>query len=217
MTPLIALLLAGLTPAHSDLQPLAVPLNQEGVQVFAYLDAEELKPGGEYEFVVAVTLPEGRGASESGSPAPFLQLDVPKGVKLLERELKSHKELSDNEFLQLPYERLLEGTEVSIPFTVSADLAPDASIGLNILAYVDATKDKPGYFFRRRLELPLKPGAEALPGKAGKSDWGTDEKLLQIGQKAAPFLLPNAKGELVSSESFIGKQNLIVSTYRAHW
>lgn len=187
------------------------------MEVFAYLDAAELKLGGRYEFVVAVSLPEGSNASKAGSPAPFLQLDVPKGIKLLEPALTTHKQLADNEFLQEPYERLMEEGEVSIPFELTAELAPGASIGMNILAYVAGGKGKADYFFRRRLELPLYPGAEAEHGNDSKSDWGTDKQLLQIGQKATPFLLPNAKGELVSSEQYLGKHNLIVTTYRAHW
>ena len=97
-----------------------------------------------------------------------------------------------------------------------ADSHPD-TLGLNVLAYLAGSKEDPDTFFRKRFELPLTAGAEAEPGDAQNSNWGVDKKLLQIGQKAAPFALPNAKGELVSSDGYLGKQNLIVSTYRAHW
>jgi len=204
-----------LAPAPQALAALTRPL--DGEEVFAYLDADELKVGGTYEFVVAVTLPDGFDASKAGSPAPFLQLDVPEGIALTERALITYKELADNEFLQMPFERLMEESEVAIPFKITAELAPGAAIGINVLAYVAGKKKGENSFFRRRLELPLYPGAEAVLGNDANSKWGNDKKLLQIGMRAAPFRLPNANGELVSSEAFLGKHNLIVTTYRAHW
>jgi hypothetical protein len=210
---MLALLAAGLSPGIAS---ASVPQDHE-VEVIAYLDAEEVKLGGTYEFVVAVSFPDGSDASKAGSPAPFLQLDVPKGIELTGPRLTTFKELSANEFLQKPYEQLLEDGEVSIPFKYASALGPGASIGINVVAYVAGKEKGSGSFFRQRLELPVFAGAEALIGNWRKSNWGTNKELLQIGSKAAAFLLPNAKGEMVSSESYLGKHNLIVTTYRAHW
>jgi hypothetical protein len=166
--------------------------------------------------VIEVKTKEGWSASDSGIPRPILQIDVPASVELEGKSLTEYRELSRNEFLQSPFERLLDGPRQTIPFKLASAPGADERISLNVLAYVT---DKPGedaWFARRRLELPLKAGAVATPAATEKSDWGR-EKLLQIGDKAEPFELPRADGSSVSLAEHLGKKNIVVVTYRAFW
>lgn len=211
---LLSLLAIGLLSAGAP----SVQTERAGtVEIYAYIDAEELTVGGEYAFVIGVSLPGGSTASESGSPAPFLQLDIPASIELTETHLTTYDELAANEFLQEPFERLLDIEEVSIPFKLVADPKPGESIGLNVLAYIRPGKIEDEYFLRRRLELPVTAGAEAVEGDATNSKWGVDKALLQIGDTAPSFALPDAYGNIVALDEFLGSQNIVVSTYRAHW
>lgn len=185
------------------------------IGITATLDATSLEVGNEYEFVVEV-FADDVSTSKAGIPAPFLQIDVPPSVKLTGKVLETYKELSKNEFLQAPYERLLKKLPARIGFQLVAPPKPDETIGLNVIAYIEGPEGE-RTFLRRRLELPLAPGATAVPGDANDSSWGKDEELLQIGDRAAPFELPRADGTLVALESLLGEKNLIVTTYRAYW
>ena len=71
--------------------------------------------------------------------------------------------------------------------------------------------------FAQRFELPLEPGVEAEEVAADESSWGVDEELLQIGDKAVDFELPRADGTTVKLSDYLGKKNIIVTTYRAFW
>ena len=73
------------------------------------------------------------------------------------------------------------------------------------------------FFYRKRLELPVKAGADAVEGDSTDSTWGADEELLDIGDKATPFVLPRADGSEFDLQSVLGRKNIIVTTYRAHW
>ena len=64
--------------------------------------------------------------------------------------------------------------------------------------------------------LPLEPGATATEGSANESDWGKGD-FLKIGDKAEPFELPRADGSTLSLGEYLGKKNVIVTTYRAFW
>ena len=190
---------------------------EEAVRVSAYLDADELEVGEEYSIQLELTLPASMDATKAGAPAPFLQLDIPPSVKLVGKELTAYRELASNEFLHEPYERLLKEKSVEILFELIAEPKAGEQIGLNVLGYVRTDDETDDFFFRRRLELPLVALADAVPAKIAKSDWGTDDKLLQIGQKAEAFSLPLADGTKFDLASVLGKKKVIVTTYRAHW
>ncbi len=187
----------------------------EPVGITATIDATSLEVGVEYEIIIEI-YPGEASTRDAGIPAPFLQIDVPPSVKLSGRVLETYRELSDNEFLQKPYERLLKQLPARIGFQLVAQPGPEETIGLNVVAYLEGPSGEKT-FLRRRLELPVAPGAEAVPGDATDSSWGTDETLLQIGDRAAPFELPRADGTMVALESYLGEKNIIVTTYRAYW
>lgn len=197
---------------------LAAPvLPAEEVRITATLPATELTVGGAHEIRLEIVFPDAVVASEAGVPAPLLQLDVPPSVKLTGRTVTTLKELRNNEFIAEPYERLLEDTQSAITFELVTEPAEGATIGLNVIAYVSAGDGTEPVFMRRRLELPLVAGASATEATEPNSTWGTDEALLQIGDKLEPFALPLADGYELSVAEWIGQSNIILTTYRAHW
>ena len=198
--------------------PLGEDALEQGIEAVAYMDGDSLAVGDTAAFVVEVLFPDGATASESGAPAPFVQFDVPDSVKLGGRYLETYDELAANEFLQEPYERLLEEQPTLVPFTLVAEPEPGATIGINVVAYVRPEGGDDGAFFlRRRLELPLEAGAMAEEGDPRDSSWGVDDTLLQIGDRAPSFELPMANGSTFSFASVLGKKRVLLTTYRAHW
>lgn len=187
----------------------------EAMQVSARIDAESLEVGKEYALVVRASFEQGLSASGAGIPLPLVQIQVPPSVRLVGKELTTRKELSQNEFLQAPFERVMRGHEDRIKFTVMSDPKPDESFGLNVLAYVSDESSGDAWFIRQRLTVPLTPGGESRKVDAGESDWGNDETL-KIGDTAADFSLPQADRKTVSLKDFRGKY-VVVTTYRAHW
>ena len=197
---------------------LAAPiLPQDEVRITAVLEATELAVGRSFEVRLEIVFPEAVVASEAGVPAPLLQLDVPPSATPKGKVLTTLKELRANEFIAEPYERLLEDSISSIPFELTALPAEGATLGLNVIAYVSAGDGTEPVFMRRRLELPLIAGATATEAAEPNSNWGTDDALLQIGDKLEPFALPLADGFELSLAEWIGQSNLVLTTYRAHW
>ncbi len=203
---------------------LMLPLLLAGAQppadvltVSAELTAGELKIGPTYEIVVRVAIADGWSASKAGVPAPLLQIDIPPSVKLSGRVLTKYKELSRNEFLQAPFERLLKGKEHRIEFKLTQEPGPDEQIGLNIMTYVAQDPRKDSFFVRRRLVVPVAAGAKGVEAAPTDSSWGIDRDLLQIGDVASDFSLPKAFDPPIGLSSYLGQKNIIVTTYRAHW
>ncbi len=211
MKPLLITACLLLAPSSHD------PAEDNEVPIYAFITSETLEVGGEYELEIFVDLPEAANASKSGAPAPFLQIDVPPSIELGGRYLRTYQELSQNEFLQEPYERLLEENPARIPFKVVAQPGEGERIGLNILAYVKPGGEKRDFFLRRRFELPVEAGVDAEEVAAENSGWGVDEELLQIGDPAVDFELPRADGTKLKLSDYLGKSNVIVTTYRAFW
>ncbi len=185
--------------------------------ISAELEAEALSVGPEYEIVLRVTIKDGWSASSAGVPAPLLQIDAPPAVKLSGKHLTSFKELSRNEFLQAPFERLLKAKEEHIEFKLVRPPGQGEQISFNVMAYVSDGPAESSYLIRRRVTLALTPGAQAVEADASKSDWGNDKHLLQIGDIAADFSLPKAFDPPVSLGQYLGQKNIVVTTYRAHW
>lgn len=188
----------------------------ESVAITARLDAAELAVGGTYELVVELTFEEQVSAEKAGMPAPMLQLDVPASVELTGEHLTTYEELAANEFLQMPFERMLTDGSARVAFTLKEEPGKDDTIGLIVTGYVGGSEQGP-WFLRRRLELPLAPNAVARRGEDTDSSWGTDRKLLEIGQQAPVFALPRPDGGIVALDQFLGDRNIIVTTYRAFW
>jgi hypothetical protein len=192
---------------------------QAGVQIEAQLGPDALEVGGTYNILVSVTFDEGVTASKAGAPALFLQLDVPPSVQLTGPYYETHRDLARNEFLQMPFERLLEEDVTKVPFELALEPTEGEFIALNVVGYVRSVEKPKGYFLRRRLRLDLKAGAQstAATGKR-RSGWGLDTDALQIGDKASAFKLPKVDGSgLIDLSEHLGKRNVIVTTYRAFW
>ncbi len=187
------------------------------INVSATLDAKSFVVGQAYEIQLTVSVAEGWSASAAGIPKPILQIDVPKSVQLSGKVLSDHRELSRNEFLRAPYERLIEVGSSVVEFTLTSEPSADDRIGLNIIAYVRQGKDEDAFFVRKRLELPVEPGATAQSDDSSTSTWGGEGSGLQIGDRAKPFALPRADGSTVTLDDYLGKTNIILTTYRAHW
>ena len=191
---------------------ILAPLPDDVMTVTACIDAAELQVGHEYEATLNFDFKD--GWTGVGISAPILQIEVPKGIELTGQVLTEYAELAKNEFLQEPFERLLKESPAKIGFKVVKPPSENTTFGLNLLAYVGSGDD--AWFVRRRLTLPVAPGANASPASADDSNWGVD-KVLQIGDRAAPFTLPRADESKVSLGKFRGKKNVIITTYRAHW
>ncbi len=186
------------------------------VDVSARIAADRLVVGESYEIVIDMSLRDGYSASDAGIPAPLLQIEVPSCVVLKGKVLRGQRELSRNEYLQEPFERMLSELPARIGFELKKKPGPDDAFGLNILAYVGATSGDDAFFVRRRLNLKVAGGAKAEVGESGASTWG-EENLLQLGDEAAPFKLPKADGKKVDLADYLGTKPVIVTTYRAHW
>lgn len=195
---------------------LAAAAPDEAFTVSARIDAGSLVTGQEYDIVIDWEVAEGFSPGGAGVPAPILQIDAPRAIQLSGKVLRGHRELSKNEFLQAPYERLLKESPARIGFKLRKEPGSDDSIGLNILAYIGSGESGEARFVRRRLELRIAPNAMATDAEPTNSTWGKNQ-FLNIGDKAATFKLPQANGEKLGLKQYRGKKNVIVTTYRAHW
>lgn len=189
---------------------------EEAVHVSARLVGSSLEVGGHYEIEVGFDVSDGWSASEAGMPHAILQIEVPKAAKLDGEVLRTQGELSKNEYLQAPYELLMEENPTRVGFTLKREPEAGERFSFNVLAYVSREGEEDSWFVRRRLELDLSGQAEGVVVSAERSDWGRG-RLLQLGDKASAFTLPRADGSKVSLRGFRGKKNVVVSTYRAHW
>ena len=173
---------------------LAAAAPDEAFSVSARIDADSLEAGQHYDIVIDWTVAEGLSSGGAGIPAPILQIDAPRAIQLDGKVLRGRRELSQNEFLQAPYERLLKDSPARVSFKLRKDPGSDDSIGLNILAYIGSEESGETKFVRRRLELQIAPGASASDAEPTISKWGKN-KFLKIGDKSAGFKLPTAGGD----------------------
>lgn len=189
---------------------------EDVVRVSARVDADSLLVGSEYTIVFDARFKDGWSGGKAGISAPFLQIEVPASAELTGRVLKTYKELSRNEFIQEPFERLVRDTPLEIGFKVIKEPDANEQFGLNFVTYATPASGDDAHFVRQRLSLPIAPNASAELVEPTRSNWGP-EGLLQIGDKAAPFSLPQADGKKVALGQYLGKKNVVVMTYRAHW
>ncbi len=184
----------------------------DDVSVVARMGDGVIEAGAAHSFTVELVVPDGISTANSGLPSPFLQLDVPDGITLTDKP----SNMDTRQYIGVPYERLMEGTSVEIPFEVDDVLADGATLGIIVTAYLsDADTSR---FLRQRLELPIKGGARALPGDATNSHWGIDDTLLKIGDKVEGFAVPLAEGiDPFDLGTVLGERPIFLTTYRAHW
>ncbi len=189
---------------------------EDVVSVTARLSESRLIVGEAVEISLEISIRDGWAASEAGVPKPILQILVPEGVRLEGRHLTEYRELSRNEFLQSPFERLVDVGTQSIRFTLESEPAEDAIFAFNVLAYVSQDPTQNAWFIRRRVELALKPGASSKKVASFPSTWSGKDGLA-IGEKAAAFVLPRSDGSTVDLSEYLGKRPILVTTYRAFW
>ena len=190
---------------------------QDALEISIALPETPLEVGGKYEIRVEVTLREGWSSSDSGIPKPILQIKAPKAVELSGKRLTKQRDLARNEYLQAPFERLIDDGAARIGFKLRRAPKPDDVFAFNVLAYVSRKGgDDNGWFVRKRFELPLRAGASATSVAVEPSDWGANREL-QLGDKAAMFSLPRADGRKVVLRKLLGKKNIVITTYRAFW
>lgn len=188
-----------------------------GVTFRAELGAEEIEVGPTLTVTVSIDLAEGVSATDSGIPGFILQLDPPQGLELSGKRITEFKQLSRNEFLMEPWERLVKEATVEVQFTLTEKPAKGATLGLILVGYVAREPGEDDAFLRRRLELPLVAGAKARKGDELDSSWGPDKALLTIGDKAPSFELPVLQGGEIELANELDAGPLLLTTYRAHW
>lgn len=186
------------------------------VQIAATLEADELTVGQTYHIDLKLELAAGWTASESGIPKVFLQIDVPDSVTLAGKVLTGYQELSKNEFVREPFERMIEPGRIEIEFTLTSEPKAGETLSLNIIAYIKSEDGDDNYYIRRRFDLALQAGARAKEVDATDTAWGSHDTLV-VGEKADDFTLPQYGGSSISLADYRGKKNVIITTYRAHW
>lgn len=188
----------------------------DSVRLSASLPLDAMEVGNEYEFVVDAAFPEGVSASDAGVPSTLLQIDVPPSARLTGRVLREQKELARNEYMRAPFERAVKTFPARIGFTLIDKPGPEEAFHINVIAYVSSGSEVSARFMRRRLALRLSPGATAKQVEPIPSSWGGDPNL-QLGDRAPDFTLPSADGTTTSLAQYLGKKNIVVTTYRAYW
>ena len=186
------------------------------VMIAATLGADELTVGQTYTIDLTLELAAGWSASESGIPKVFLQIDVPDSVTLSGKVLTEYRELAKNDFVQEPFERMIEPGKTEIGFTLTSLPKAGETLSLNIIAYIKSEDGDDNYYIRRRLDLALQPGAMAKEVDATDTAWGSHDTLV-VGEKADDFSLPQYGGASISLADYRGRKNVIITTYRAHW
>ncbi|MDJ0840851.1 MAG: hypothetical protein QNK37_30345 [Acidobacteriota bacterium] len=196
--------------------------------VSAHIPAEKLALETEYHFIVEV---EADGEIDANfnprnKPAPgslrkpILQLDVPPSVQILDSYKPKDERKGAEDWLEFyfkkPYGRLIKQKSTQIPFKLVADPKPGETLGINVMTYLNGDEAKDRRFIRRRIDLPLKPGARLTGKDAQASSWGLDKKL-GIGDKAPAFKLPAGDGTDLDMTAYLGKQPVFIQTYRADW
>ncbi|MFQ5489795.1 MAG: hypothetical protein ACE5GE_03640 [Phycisphaerae bacterium] len=186
------------------------------IEVSARIETDQLEVGTNFDIELTLETKSGFSATAAGLPAPILQIDLPNCVKLEGHEITDYRQLARNEFLHEPYERLVNDSPLIIPCKLLEKPQRKDHIALNILAYVSPGAGDQAHFVRQRHLLRVKPRAKARQRKAVNSDWGALD-VLQIGDTAPTFTLQSLTGSEVSLDSYLGKKNIIVTTYRAFW
>jgi len=176
---------------------------------------ENAGAGGVWQMTVTVEVGTGWDASGGGMPKPLIQLDPGKGATL-EGKVLDDRAQARNDYLFAPYERLVNVGESEIPLWV---VDPDATIGVNLIAYVRKDGQEGAHFVRRRVDLSLSAGSVASSSTlAMHSNWGPPSyTTMNIGDRAADFTLPHADGSTLTLSDEIGDQDIILTTYRAFW
>lgn len=195
---------------------MAMGLLQPGsVSISAQISAEKLNVGATHRIVFDWKTDAGASVSEAGMPAPLIQIEVPKCVELVGEVLESHKALAKNEFLHAPFERALTSDSTTIDFKLLAKPRAGDQVAINFIAYAKSS-DGTSEFIRKRIAIPVAPAAKGAEVEVGDAAWGKNS-FAKIGEKVKPITLPRADGSQLDLGDWIGKSNIIITTYRAYW
>lgn len=220
---LCVLTTAALCAGGTDPSSLDDPM----LRISARMPDGAMSPGEVYEFTVALevgdadaerfgwTLDEPDRSIQRGRP--ILQIDVPDSIELTESGPADAASPEDvlTSYLGMPYGRRLLTAETTIAFRLTREPEADDVIGLNVIAYLGDGSREDARFVRRRVHLPVSPGAKAIAADPSDSSWGTANHL-HISDVAEDFTLPGTDGESVTLSSLRG-QTVIVTTYRGQW
>ena len=100
----------------------AAPPGPDAMTLSARMPSE-LRPGN-VAITVTIDIDEAWSASKAGIPQPLLQIEAPASIELAGRRLTEYRDLSRNEFLMLPVERLAQPGQSQIEFTLTGEPAP---------------------------------------------------------------------------------------------
>ena len=152
-----------------------------------------------------------------GGRHPVLQLDLPDGVRLVERPIEDPqgRRATLDLYSGFPWGRFVFAPEVEIPLEIDADA--DGTIALNVTTYLDGERPEDAVFVRRRLELEASYGATARTVEPTTTAWGPGG-LTHVGDRAPAFDLPAGVGDrLVLADELAHGQPLFLLTYRSDW
>lgn len=189
---------------------------EDVVKMDMRIDSAERKVGESMRLFVSVDLKVGWSGNAGKVPSFILQVDAPGCVDMLGPRLDSIKKLSRNGFLRPPEEKMMEGRETSFEFRLTKAPAASDRFAVNLIGYVTDADNSDVWYIRRRMSLAFDKTATAKAVDAAPSSWGVGNEL-ELGDKAVAFVLPQADGTLVDLKQYLGKKNIIVTTYRAFW
>ena len=190
----------------------------DALNVTARIAEAPAGPGALGSVTVTLEASDGWSITNAGLPGAVLQLDLPDGLTLAGDILTDHRALARNGFLHAPFERMVQLGDTSVEFSIDKDGSFDnGALGINVVAYMRHNDAATAHFVRKRFELNIEPNAAATTVDSANTSWGDDRSGLQVGDKAKPFTLPRADGTNVDLNNYLGKKNIIVTTYRAFW
>lgn len=219
----------GLTRIASLLLFLPAPAATAGdFDVKAFIPESEgaFVVGKEYEIVLEVDLPgpilQGFPWQASNEPVsfnrPILQIDAPDCIELLgaaPEKLESPEDFQLS-FERFPYGRRIREAKTHIAFRLVSEPSRKDRLGLNLITYLGPVgeDDRASSGFRRqRIMLRVKPGASAKGARTRRSDWGKSGTLA-IGDRIEALSLSGNDGEPLDLAEILGKQNLLIISYR---
>ena len=190
----------------------------------ARIAATTLEVGAQYEIVLTLEL-EGQinplytweeGYQPGGLRRPLVQIDAPAPVTLLggaPNELLTPDDFQAS-FLRAPHGLRAKGKQVRIPFRLESAPKPKDSIGINVIVYLGQDTRREARFVRRRIELPLRAGAESAAEQEGDGSWGPDG-VLAIGDDAPDFeLFGLTLGAKTALRGLRARSDVLVLFYR---
>jgi len=201
----------------------------EGFRVRASIPETELVVGEASSFTLTIEaageIDQSFDYRRESSPTdklqkPILQLEVPDAVEILDAYLPEDERKGMRAWLEYyldkPYGRLITEKITEIPFKLVRVPREGETLGLNLITYVNGRDLQSARFIRRRIDLPLRAGAEAVGSEGRRSDWGRGNTI-QIGDRVADFELPVGDGTRLKLADHVGKTPIFILTYRADW